>query len=109
MPETEIRSVAFQGRRCEGEKVLIDLRLFANLGTSLLQLWALVPQDKRDEYIAGKKSDTAPVLNLLPLGYSKVLGKGRLPDIPLVVRARFFSKEAEKKIKDAGGVVELVA
>merc|ERR1711939_850444 len=53
--------------------------------------------------------DTAPVLDLLPLGYSKVLGKGRIPEIPIVVRARWFSKEAERKIKEAGGVVELVA
>ena len=73
------------------------------------QLWSLIPQDKRDEYLLKKKSDTAPVLDLLPLGYSKVLGKGRLPEIPLVVRARFFSREAERKIKDAGGVTELVA
>merc|ERR1712225_168239 len=50
-----------------------------------------------------------PVLDLLPLGYSKVLGKGRLPEVPLVVRARWFSKEAERKITEAGGVVELVA
>lgn len=49
------------------------------------------------------------MLDLLPLGYSKVLGKGRLPEIPLVVRARYFSKEAERKIKEVGGVVELVA
>ena len=56
------------------------------------------------------KADTAPVLDLLPMGYSKVLGKGRLPEgRPLVVRARYFSKEAERKIKEAGGVVELVA
>ena len=59
--------------------------------------------------MAGKKNDTAPVLDLLPLGYAKVLGKGRLPEIPLVVRARFVSALAEKKIRDAGGVVELVA
>jgi len=38
-----------------------------------------------------------------------VLGKGRIPEIPMVVRARFFSREAERKIKEAGGVVELVA
>lgn len=38
-----------------------------------------------------------------------MLGKGRLPEIPLVVRARYFSKEAERKIKEVGGVVELVA
>ncbi|KAL8823235.1 MAG: hypothetical protein Q9191_006050, partial [Dirinaria sp. TL-2023a] len=72
-------------------------------------LWSLVPTEKRDEWLAGKKSDTAPVLDLLALGYSKVLGKGRLPEIPLVVRARFVSALAEKKIRDAGGIVELVA
>ena len=49
------------------------------------------------------------MIDLLPLGYAKVLGKGRLPKIPMVVRARFFSKLAEKKITDAGGVCELVA
>jgi large subunit ribosomal protein L27Ae len=75
----------------------------------LAKLWSLVPAEKRDEYLAGKKKDTAPVLDLLPLGYSKVLGKGRIPEIPLVVRARYFSKEAERKIKESGGVVQLVA
>ena len=73
------------------------------------QLWSLVPAEKRDEYLSGKKKDVVPVLDLLPLGYSKVLGKGRIPEIPLVVRARWFSKEAERKITEAGGVVELVA
>jgi ribosomal protein L15 len=57
----------------------------------------------------GSKTDTAPVIDLLPLGYSKVLGKGRLPQIPVVVRARYVSRDAEEKIKAAGGVVELVA
>lgn len=74
-----------------------------------MQLWSLVPQETRDAYLAEKKTDTAPVLDLLPLGYAKVLGKGRVPEIPVVVRARYFSKEAERKIKEAGGVVELVA
>lgn len=49
------------------------------------------------------------VFDLLPLGYSKVLGKGRLPNVPIVVKARYVSKEAERKIKEVGGVVELVA
>ena len=75
----------------------------------ITKLWSLVPQETRDAYVNEKKTDTAPVLDLLPLGYSKVLGKGRIPEIPVVVRARFFSKEAERKIKEAGGVVELVA
>jgi large subunit ribosomal protein L27Ae len=74
------------------------------------QLWSLVPAEKREEYLAeGAKKNTIPVLDLLPLGYSKVLGKGRLPSVPLVVRARWVSKLAEKKITEAGGVVELVA
>lgn len=94
------------GRTCSTTRA-ISINPFTNLRNS--QLWSLIPQDKRDEYLLKKKSDTAPVLDLLPLGYSKVLGKGRLPEIPLVVRARFFSREAERKIKDAGGVTELVA
>ncbi|ESZ97881.1 60S ribosomal protein L27a [Sclerotinia borealis F-4128] len=76
---------------------------------NLDKLWSLVPVEKRDEYLSGAQTDTVPVLDLLPLGYSKVLGKGRIPEVPLVVRARWFSKEAERKITEAGGVVELVA
>lgn len=76
---------------------------------SCVQLWSLVPQEQREKALAGGKSDTAPVLDLLPLGYSKVLGKGRIPAIPLIVRARYFSKDAERKITEAGGVVQLVA
>ena len=75
----------------------------------LLQLWSLVPAEQRDAYLSGQKTDVAPVIDLLPLGYSKVLGKGRLPQIPVVVRARYVSRDAEEKIKAAGGVVELVA
>ena len=38
-----------------------------------------------------------------------MLGKGALPEQPVLVRAKFFSKLAEKKIKEAGGAVQLVA
>ena len=40
---------------------------------------------------------------------AQVLGKGQLPQQPMVVRAKFVSKLAEKKIKEAGGAVQLVA
>ncbi|KAI5859967.1 ribosomal protein L18e/L15P [Durotheca rogersii] len=76
---------------------------------NLDKLWSLVPAETREAYLSGAKKDTVPVIDLLPLGYSKLLGKGRIPEIPLVVRARWVSKLAEKKITDAGGVVELVA
>jgi len=51
----------------------------------------------------------APVLDLTKKGYFKVLGKGVLPSKPLIVKARFFSARAEKKIKEAGGACVLTA
>ena len=42
-------------------------------------------------------------------GVYKVLGKGELPKQPVVVKAKFFSKLAEKKIKAVGGACLLVA
>lgn len=42
-------------------------------------------------------------------GYYKVLGKGLLPRQPVIVKARFFSFKAEKKIKSAGGACVLTA
>lgn len=57
----------------------------------------------------GSKLDTAPVIDLLSLGYAKLLGAGRLPEVPIIVKARYVSKEAERKIKEAGGKIQLVA
>ncbi|KAI0148375.1 60S ribosomal protein [Xylariaceae sp. FL1272] len=76
---------------------------------NLDKLTSLLPEEMREKYLAGEAKDTAPVIDLLNLGYAKVLGKGRLPDIPFVVRCRYVSKLAEKKITEAGGVIELVA
>lgn len=42
-------------------------------------------------------------------GYFKVLGKGNLPKVPVIVKAKLFSKTAEKRIKEAGGACVLVA
>jgi ribosomal protein L15 len=60
-------------------------------------LRSIFPAKTGDAYIAKKNSDTTPVLVLLPLGHSKVLGKGRIPEIPMVVRVRCFSEEDERK------------
>jgi large subunit ribosomal protein L27Ae len=38
-----------------------------------------------------------------------VLGKGVLPKQPVIVKAKFFSRLAEEKIKNVGGVCVLVA
>ena len=58
---------------------------------------------------ASASASAAPVIDTLAAGYGKVLGKGRLPNVPVIVKARFVSALAEKKIKAAGGVVELIA
>jgi len=71
-------------------------------------LWSLVPAESREKSLSKSASDAAPIIDLPALGYSKVLGKGSLPDVPVVVRARYVSALTEKKIMEAGGVVELV-
>jgi len=72
------------------------------------KLWTLTSPETRQKFI-GKKTEVAPVIDTLSKGYAKVLGKGRIPNTPVVVRTRFISRRAENKIKQAGGVVELVA
>ena len=71
------------------------------------KLWSLVGEAAR--LSAAKDSHTAPVIDVTAHGFFKVLGKGELPAQPVVVRAKFVSKLAEKKIRDVGGVVQLVA
>ncbi|RUS33935.1 ribosomal protein L18e/L15-domain-containing protein [Jimgerdemannia flammicorona] len=73
---------------------------------NLDKLWTLVSDEVKEKY---KKGDKVPVIDTLRAGYGKVLGKGHLPARPLIVRTRFVSRRAENKIKEAGGVVELVA
>lgn len=76
---------------------------------NLDKLWTLVPAEKRDEYMSSASKSAAPVIDTLAAGYGKILGKGRIPDVPVIVKARFVSKLAEEKIRAAGGVVELIA
>jgi large subunit ribosomal protein L27Ae len=66
-------------------------------------LLSLLPEEKRV-----REDGLVPVVDTLALGYTKVLGKGRI-EHPLIVKARFVSKLAEEKIVAAGGKVELVA
>ncbi|KAJ4462213.1 putative 60S ribosomal protein L27a [Paratrimastix pyriformis] len=68
------------------------------------KLWNLVSEQKKTRIPEGKM----PVIDCTRAGYFKVLGKGLLPEIPVCVRARFFSKVAEEKITAAGGKCEIV-
>ncbi|CAK9144551.1 unnamed protein product [Ilex paraguariensis] len=70
------------------------------------KLWSMVPQDVKDKV----NQSNVPMIDVTQFGYFKVLGKGVLPsDQPMVVKAKLISKIAEKKIKEAGGVVVLTA
>lgn len=74
---------------------------------NLDKIWTLVGEEAR--LAAASDTSAAPVIDVTQHGYFKVLGKGELPQQPLVVRAKFVSKLAEKKINEVGGVVQLVA
>ena len=72
------------------------------------KLWTLVSDAVKSK--ASSASDgKAPVIDVTKAGYFKVLGHGALPAIPVIVKAKFFSKKAEAKIKAAGGACVLVA
>ncbi|CAM6105160.1 unnamed protein product [Calypogeia fissa] len=70
------------------------------------KLWSLVPEPVREK---ASSESAGPLLDVTQFGFFKVLGKGDPPSQPLVVKAKFFSKLAEKKIKEAGGAVLLTA
>ena len=71
------------------------------------KLWSLVSEETRKKYATEK--DKAPVIDVTKAGYFKVLGKGRLPNQPVIVKAKFFSKTAERRIKAVGGACILTA
>ncbi|KAJ3160551.1 Protein fantom [Geranomyces variabilis] len=72
------------------------------------KLWTLVSEEARLK-VEANPTGPVPVIDVLQHGYAKVLGKGRLPNTPFIVKARFVSRKAEEKIVAAGGKVELVA
>ncbi|KAJ7171580.1 ribosomal protein L18e/L15P, partial [Mycena crocata] len=71
------------------------------------KLWSLIPAAEQKGLTAD--SSIVPVIDTLRFGYGKVLGNGHLPKLPFIVKARFVSAIAEAKIKEAGGVVSLIA
>ncbi|KAK3834981.1 MAG: putative 60S ribosomal protein L27A [Linnemannia gamsii] len=70
-------------------------------------LWSLVSEQTRKN--AAKNTEVVPVIDTLRAGYGKVLAKGRLPEQPVIVKARYVSRAAEQKIKAVGGAVQLIA
>ena len=58
-------------------------------------------KDSKDSKDA--KDAKAPVIDVTKMGFHKVLGRGRLPHFPFVVKAKFFSTVAQRRIRAAGG------
>ena len=72
---------------------------------NVCKLWTLVS----DEVKNAAKDSAAPVIDVTRAGFFKVMGGGILPKTPVVIKAKIFTKKAEKKIKAAGGAVVLTA
>lgn len=75
---------------------------------NLEKLWSVAGEAVL-EAAKSAKAGTAPVVDITQHGYFKLMGKGELPAIPVIVKAKFFTKQAEQKIKAAGGACVLVA
>lgn len=78
-----------------------------NPSINLDKLWSLVSEETRTKYKDDKEK--VPVIDVGKAGYFKVLGKGRLPNQKVVVKAKLFSKTAERRIKAIGGACVLIA
>lgn len=74
------------------------------------KVWTLVSEQLRTKYAeADAEKDKVPVIDVGRFGFHKVLGNGVMPKQPVIIKARFFSKKAERKIKAVGGVAVLTA
>ncbi|XP_036888592.1 60S ribosomal protein L27a-like [Sturnira hondurensis] len=58
---------------------------------------------------AKNKTGATPMIEVVQLGYYKVLGKVKLPKQLVIVKVKFFSRRTEEKIKSVGGACVLVA
>jgi large subunit ribosomal protein L27Ae len=76
---------------------------------NLDKLWHAAGGDAALEQAKAAKKGSAVVIDLNQLGYFKLLGKGNIPQVPVIVKVRYVSEEAEKKVKAAGGAVQLTA
>lgn len=94
-----------------GKKGIRVFRLHKNREYSeainLDKLWNLLSDEARNQFLNDKTK--AAVIDVSKAGYTKVLGRGRLPNVPVVVKAKFFSEKAERRIRAVGGACVLTA
>ncbi|XP_052042695.1 60S ribosomal protein L27a-like [Apodemus sylvaticus] len=75
---------------------------------NLDKLWTLVGE-RTVVHAAKIKTRAAPIIDVVRSSHYKVLGKGERPKQPVIVKATFFSRRAEEKMKGVGGACVLVA
>ncbi|KAF3830771.1 hypothetical protein GH733_001639 [Mirounga leonina] len=68
---------------------------------NLDKLWTLVSEQTLVN-AAKNKTGAAPIIDVVRSGYYKVLGKGKLPKQPVMVKTKFFSRRAKEKINSQG-------
>uniref|UniRef100_A0A2K6EFK6 Large ribosomal subunit protein uL15 n=1 Tax=Propithecus coquereli TaxID=379532 RepID=A0A2K6EFK6_PROCO len=68
---------------------------------NLDKLWTLVSEQTQAN-AAENKTGAAPIIDV-------VLGKGKFPKQPVIVKPKFFRRRAEEKIKGVGEACVLVA
>mmetsp|Transcript_12790 Transcript_12790/g.19248 ORF Transcript_12790/g.19248 Transcript_12790/m.19248 type:complete len:152 (-) Transcript_12790:158-613(-) len=76
---------------------------------NLDSIWALVGQEAYNDAKSKKGGDKLPVIDVTKHGYYKVGGRGQLPPVPCIVKARFFTSLAVQKLEDAGCTPMLIA
>jgi len=74
---------------------------------NLDKVWTLIGEEKREA--CAKDTSKAPCIDLTEFGIFKLLGKGQLPNQPIVIKCRYVSKLAETKIKALTMAVQTTA
>ena len=82
---------------------------YHNPSINVEKLWTLVSEQTKAKYAKSGEKDKVPVIDVTRAGFFKVLGGGQLPKQAVIVKAKFFTRQAEEKIKAAGGVALLTA
>lgn len=67
---------------------------------SSARLWHLIPEDQRSKFLT---TDAVPVIDCRAFGYHVVVGGEISVNKPIVVKARYFTKNAEREIERVGG------
>lgn len=84
-------------------ETIVAAKLCINVGELDSMLDELVSRGGLVQVVDGKY-----VVDLLRIGFNKLLGRGGRVSKPMIVRAAWVSRKAEEKIRSAGGSVELI-